>query len=296
VASLWANLNKGKVKYMKDVFAPDEINHIIRDITQTAKPKLVNITEQADEWVKDLTKDMPDPSQIDITPPFPRLWFEWQQNGNRRAVLVGRNTIPEMIAWEKYLRLERGDPEPPDRGTPPDHVAYRFSALVWFEVEGAVALRGGFDGFIDKLGRPLDQGKKVTCKDAEDENVIYSHLGFIADVLTTMNTRGTQVVPQSHQPTQVVKPNRAPCSVWHTIKIPKFRNPPLVGAVVSPEVLERREHWVRGHRRDYRHGGGMFGRIKALVWVPEYQRGNPELGTVQQTYEVRARITDEATK
>ena len=32
----------------------------------------------------------------------------------------------------------------------------------------------------------------------------------------------------------------------------------------------------------------MFGRVKALVWVPEFRRGNPELGTVKQSFTVQA--------
>jgi hypothetical protein len=43
---------------------------------------------------------------------------------------------------------------------------------------------------------------------------------------------------------------------------------------------------VRAHRRDYRDGGGLFGRVKALVWVPEFKRGNAELGTVKQSYSI----------
>lgn len=91
-------------------------------------------------------------------------------------------------------------------------------------------------------------------------------------------------------PVQIVKPDRWPSSVWHTIHIPRFPHPsqPLNGDV-TPEVLEKREHWVRAHRADYRNGKGLFGRIHGLIWVPEHRRGNPELGTVKQSFEVGVR-------
>jgi hypothetical protein len=128
---------------------------------------------------------------------------------------------------------------------------------------------------------------RVSAGEDNNNQPALLRLRMVCDALTSINTCGTTMRPPFESHAQVVKPDRAPCSVWHTIQIPRFHHPLPPGTVVSPEVLERREHWVRAHRRDYRHGAGMFGRVKALVWVPEYQRGNPELGTVQQSYEVR---------
>ena len=111
--------------------------------------------------------------------------------------------------------------------------------------------------------------------------------GLIQEVVTIMNTRGTRIEPPLNKPPcEVMKPNRPPHSVWHTIHLPHFQPPPLQDAIIDGPVLEKREHWVRAHRKDYRDGKGLFGRIKALVWVPEFQRGNPELGTVMQSYRV----------
>jgi hypothetical protein len=122
-------------------------------------------------------------------------------------------------------------------------------------------------------------------EDAENYDV---RVAVALETLTTMNTRGTRIEPPiDAKHVQVVKPDRVPCSVWHAIHLPKMPSIPL-GAETSDTILERREHWVRAHRRDYRHGAGMFGRVKALVWVPEFQRGNPELGSVFQSYKVEA--------
>lgn len=291
MASLWSSFNKGKIKYAEGVFYPKEVAHII-GVVQHGRPKLVNITGQADEWVRSSgTAQSTNPDQLDLTPPFPRMWFEWQYSGCRRAVLVCRNTVPEMLLADKVLREKLGGETTMSlAASAPDKAAYFLQVLILCEEEGAACLQSGFTGFIDSFGRSLEESVDIIVKeeDEEEKKLVVAHATFIGDVLTTMNTCGTRIEPPFDSPhAQIIKPDRAPCSVWHTIHIPRFRNPPLAGAVVSPEMLERREHWVRGHRKDYRRGNGMFGRIKALVWVPEFQRGNPELGTVQQKYEVQ---------
>jgi hypothetical protein len=150
---------------------------------------------------------------------------------------------------------------------------------------GYAVLRAGADFLIDRLGCACGQVATVCAE--RDQGATLFRTMFVCNILTTINTLGTRIEPPFNPTaTQIIKPSRPPCSVWHTIHLPRFAAPPLADAEVSPEVLERREHWVRAHRRDYRRGGGMFGRIKALVWVPEYQRGNAELGTVKQSYRV----------
>ncbi len=151
------------------------------------------------------------------------------------------------------------------------------------------ALYGSARLMIDSLGEIASDDFPVIW-DSKDGEHYDQRFAIALETLTTMNTRGTRIEPPPNaKQVQIVKPDRAPSSVWHTIHLPKMPSAPLEGAQTSETILERREHWVRAHRRDYRHGGGLFGRVKALVWVPEFQRGNPELGTVKQTYEVARR-------
>jgi hypothetical protein len=47
-----------------------------------------------------------------------------------------------------------------------------------------------------------------------------------------------------------------------------------------------RRFWVRGHYADYRDGAGLFGnsKLRCVLWIPEHQRGNSELGDVIPEY------------
>ena len=84
------------------------------------------------------------------------------------------------------------------------------------------------------------------------------------------------------------KPNpKRPCSVWHTIHIPKYGSDTTqtTGTSVCREAEERRERWIRACRKDYRRNG-LFGKIFKLVYVPEHKVGNPNLGTIVHKFVV----------
>ena len=49
---------------------------------------------------------------------------------------------------------------------------------------------------------------------------------------------------------------------------------------------QRREHMVRGHFRYYDESRPMFGRVAGMVWIPEHERGDSDLGRIKKDYEV----------
>jgi hypothetical protein len=206
---------------------------------------------------------------MDATPGFPELWLEWTHEGTRNGIFILRDAA-HLMKGEKPK---------------PEEARFHISMTMFMEDKGYAVMRAAADFYIDRLGC-LCGDCEVDCAESDQGATLFRTM-FACNILTHINTIGTRVEPPfPSQPSQIVKPDRAPCSVWHTIHLPRFAAPRLEGVEINPEILERREHWVRGHRRDYRRGGGMFGRIKALVWVPEFQRGNPELGTVKQSYKI----------
>lgn len=46
----------------------------------------------------------------------------------------------------------------------------------------------------------------------------------------------------------------------------------------------KRCHMVRGHFRFYSPERPLFGRVSGWIWVPEHERGNPQLGTITKDY------------
>lgn len=85
----------------------------------------------------------------------------------------------------------------------------------------------------------------------------------------------------------------------HQEKIPELHNfyvlkvkptptnrPATIADVAQPETSgERRSHRVRGHFRYYGPDAPLFGRVTGMVWVPDHQRGNDQLGTISKEYE-----------
>jgi hypothetical protein len=270
-------VRKGKVSYDGEALEKPRTREFFEWLSKNP-PMLVNITDHAQTWSDDECNFTM--NAMDATPSYRHMWFEWLLNdGQRNAALVCRSPM-DILG-----RVPTIDTPYPDG--PPKDARFLLQMNFLHDDDGYAVLRAATTFCIDHLG--CLAGPTSWSAASEDQGVAANYTLMICDVLTTMNTQGTRIEPPlDAKPVQVVKPNRAPCSVWHTIHLPKMPSIPL-NAETSETILERREHWVRAHRRDYRHGAGMFGRVKALVWVPEFQRGNPELGSVKQTYKVTAR-------
>ena len=269
MSSLWASLKKRRdLAYDSTVFPADAIPSLVTSLLEYS-PVLVNATT----LVADLKAERcPTSTGLDLTPGFRCIWIEYT------------NTYSDSAPGREAVSVLRRDPVFCNTIAPvPENARHYLRLCFWIEIDGIAGLQGIADLLIDALGEPIGDCGRLhwNCDSCNQQFAI------ALETLTTMNTRGTRIEPPlDAKAVQVVKPGRAPSSVWHTIHLPKMPSIPLEGVETSQTMLERREHWVRAHRRDYRHGGGMFGRVKALVWVPEFQRGNPELGTVKQTYAI----------
>jgi hypothetical protein len=285
MSSLWSLVQKGKTAYLEETF-PDGSFFNLKDALQKTPPKLVNISAIAD-WVHQTYRDrsLPPLSNLDLTPGFVSLWLEWMKSYDdntmgRVAVCIFRVPPGEVAKAARSKSLEEG--------IHPD-AKHSLFLTSWAEINGQALLYGGGSIQVDQFGRPISGTSRFYGTEENQQSIDYD-IVIATEALTVMNTRGTHIEPPLNATTvQVVKPNRAPCSVWHTIHLPRMPSLPLEGAESSDTILERREHWVRAHRKDYRSGAGLFGRTKALVWVHEFVRGNPELGTVKQSYEVHRR-------
>jgi hypothetical protein len=267
MSSLWASFKKkDNFSYDREVFG-DNLATVIAPLLELS-PVLINATS----LVANLkSQRVPLNCSWDLTPGFPFVWIEYM------TLYEGGNPGRAAVA---ILRTR------PDKASAPDNATHSLIFYTWCESKGQAGLTGLASVLIDAKGIPLPDSIHGSWDDEQEDRD--QQFSIALETLTTMNTRGTRIEPPvDAKPVQVVKPDRAPFSVWHTIHLPKMPSIPLEDAETSETILERREHWVRAHRRDYRHGAGMFGRVKALVWVPEFQRGNPELGAVKQSYDVR---------
>ena len=51
----------------------------------------------------------------------------------------------------------------------------------------------------------------------------------------------------------------------------------------------KRMHLCRGHFADYTNGGGLFGKLHGMYWIPSHVRGNKDIGEVKKDYELLRR-------
>ena len=77
-----------------------------------------------------------------------------------------------------------------------------------------------------------------------------------------------------------------PTDYW-VLKVKKY-TPQTIEEVGRGEKGKRphREHQVRGHFRYYTDERPLFGRYSGMIWVPDHERGNDDVGHIRKDYEV----------
>ncbi len=93
---------------------------------------------------------------------------------------------------------------------------------------------------------------------------------------------------------QAVEPKRkkkrevtVPACVWHEIVVTSVPSIRVAGKPSTGDSgTKRRASWIRGHYADYRKGNGLFGnpKLRAIFWIPEYKKGDEELGLAVPEY------------
>ena len=207
-----------------------------------------------------------------VMPPFRAMWIEFKAKNqqSQSAVLVNR------------IQREHGEP--------------RISLTTWLESDGSAhgpMLSAQFlldeSGAVDESSFTLRFPAQTTTN-----NNAFSWLAVVCALhaLSRMNCKNTELRPMREgklRPHPINKP--VPASVWHEIvitSVPKIRS--TGRDVLEHEKREIRAHWIRGHYADYRNGAGLFGnpKLKALFWIPEYRKGDEELGQVIPEYTVKS--------
>lgn len=208
-----------------------------------------------------------------MTPPYPSMWLEAVALGQRFALQV--------------LRDAGGQPAQDGRSG--------FKTVIYFwqeENAEVVGPSGQSTLWLDETGGVTSAEFRVIGELHEPPDEVESGqqiLTFIAaHTLARMNCRNVVLRPMA---TPKVPRRRqrdlVPATVWHDIHIdnvPQIRS--ASRGIPSREESRMRRFWVRGHFADYRKGAGLFGNpeLRCVFWIPEHQRGNPELGDVIPEY------------
>lgn len=235
----------------------------------------------------------------DITPGFESMWLEWIEKPESVAVKIACHVIrfPANVMSAQEYRDAWGDWD--TDLTTVKHIL-RIHAFTEYPGRGGAFVAGWFIA-IDDMGQVLGISCIPSLPDELDPNGDRAAhqsrevLAVALESLVRMNTTGTEVSPpwgaitdpKSNVVSIEIKKHREnPYSIWRTIYIGQIAGLKSE-ATATGAATERREHYIRAHRKDYRKGAGLFGRINKLIWFAEQKRGNPELGTVKQDYVVQ---------
>ena len=232
----------------------------------------------------------------DVTPPFRWTWIEARIDGaDGSSVRLGCLTQRNDAEGCPFTKQFQDDAR--KLGNLQSEGPYKHALLMLSFIENDGQIEGplGMAGVLtDEYGEA--QGWAMCpffWRDHADESKrlsleLISHCsGLALEAFCWINTQGTQLVESEHPKQSHKHRDLVPMSVWRTIVVGPVSAPGTKVSEFSSESAERREHWVRAHRADYRKGAGLFGRIKALIWVPEHKRGNHDLGTVVPEYVVK---------
>ena len=265
--SLISLLRKGRYVYI-DLNLPP-IHEQILD-PRTVKVNVTGVMSDIVETHDTSTDEFVDFGRIPpAIPPFPTMWLEgrYENSQSSYGYLLDRRTVSEV------------------------HVA------VCLEGGGQCGLNlFRFLLHLDADGR-LD-GITHSFPEADDNEGHRLLLTFgvltVLLSLARMNCRNVSLRPTTSSNQQGKRESasgsKPPTTVWHEIVInslPKSRGTSNRRTCGSAESIIRL-HRVRGHFEDYTRGKGLFGRTKAVFWMPDHEQGSKSAGDVISSYRLES--------
>ena len=220
-----------------------------------------------------------------ILPPWEVAWIGYRnEHGNANATMVVADDWEPSMAWES------------EHGNSLDGAAHRLS--LWFfgggrsqgkpsPTFGPIALTRVA---VHESGEPLDILWVDLLQDGKPEQWDWSRWTVLG-VYGFLNSRNIEVIPDNgmRRPDRRREQRLGIRSHVLTVKPTGSRRAATGAAGGDPVLLPMSS--VRGHYAHYgaccRHhepGGLLFGKLTGRVWVPQYARGDDEVGTVEQTF------------
>lgn len=161
------------------------------------------------------------------------------------------------------------------------------------------------EGYSSRLRGPFHVGATAVAEDGEvlhywfqigsginrEESLQVAAASLVAwTTVSMMNCANIQTVehhaPEAFQKARK-KSGKRPFVSFHTVRVDLDKTPRHVAAESLPgDGTTPRRHKKRGHIKDYRKGGGLFGRYKGVWYWGPTLAGSEEEGVVVSDYEV----------
>ena len=272
--------NRPNYQAMAEFLAKDACSHKMKlvNMQSVADDLIPGKTNRGEEYdIKTVWSKLPP-----VTPCHEDLWMECTIEDVQFAFQVHRADVQQdevgsparwsvnIAKWEAAYGVVIGPT-----------VLYRFFLLESGQIQTA--------GLLDT--QALDLSARLPDYDdmADLKSNMTIHLFAAISALGRMNCKNVELRPIGGLKSNRHRHHAVPASVWHEVtvtSIPKIRSAAQTAAGEGDPTLRR--HWIRGHYADYRDGPGLFGNpsLRCVFWIPEHERGDPNLGEVVSEYKV----------
>ena len=149
------------------------------------------------------------------------------------------------------------------------------------------------EGMPDHMYQLLSGEAKRTGAPHDPESVLkdflrcYSYAVYFG--LSLLSCKNTRTV-DNPIPKGILKKRRKQgieCVVYKTLVIDSMQKGIAKGEHGPGNSISVALHIARGHWKDYREGGGLFGKLKGLFWWDSYARGDAAAGQVKKDYAIK---------
>lgn len=271
-----------------DVITPEDQTVFVPLFKSAIKLNVQNVSdyfhrEPDKTWVLD--RDFPN-----CAPPWPLFWMEWKHPAAEHSswgigVLVAarhltRGQMPRHSTSDHGWGLECRIFSPQ---APTGKIAMVHATI---EQDGHPYIRPDADGAIWSYVRLFhaNPGYEQVLVDAVNQ---ISYVVWLS--LSLCHCQNVAAV-EHITPTKLLKAQskrgRLPILSHYTLAIePMLKR--LAGCAPAGTSLQARLHICRGHFKDYRHGGGLFGKQRGLYWWDMTLRGSSKKGVIVKNYTVK---------
>lgn len=230
-----------------------------------------------------------------VAPPFASCFIEAD------TVVDGIGLVQRGVLVEDFSQLFRaGDSSPVIASGAPagTHWLMIMSGFIRPVVQpGLFGYNGVMLVHLDAAGRLLDDTERMQIIRVEHRGMpaapvadLAGHAPYALKAISAMHQRcaADKVSPPRQQRRAAERAGVLALHDYYVLRVRPTYTPQDMRQVGQPTRAERarREHMVRGHFRYYDEARPMFGRVAGMVWIPEHERGDSDLGRIKKDYEV----------
>lgn len=222
-----------------------------------------------------------------VIPPWERSWYEYHhRNGGNVGILL--------------IRYDHG------HNAGDNHACNHNSSLKW-TVEASIFMEGtrgteglmyigsatileNADGRLIKITTdPAAEATKLLGDNVEES--MYTLMAAALYGIDLAHLKNVQVLDEEIPFTKLnrirKKRGQEPLFQFRTLAISPERKARVHGSAGEQQVVPKRLHLVRGHKREYFEDRKLFGKLAGKIWIPEHHRGKLQSGMVVKDYNVR---------